>query len=94
MFSYNTSENPTIKVNADKVSEGHKFVFEDNGIGIEESDVLMISCLIRFHSFGPLFTQEVDSIYNLWEKPMAGFLSYGEIGNTGDQKIAEFHNAT
>jgi len=37
-IKYNTSENPTIKVNADKVSNGHQFVFEDNGIGIEEAD--------------------------------------------------------
>lgn len=82
--------NPDISVVTETVS-----LYDKNFAKKEDIDaVLMISCLIRFHSFGPLFAQEVDSIYNLWEKPMAGFLSYGEIGNTGDQKIAEFHNAT
>lgn len=82
--------NPDISVVTETVS-----LYDKNFSKKEDIDaVLMISCLIRFHSFGPLFAQEVDSIYKLWEKPMAGFLSYGEIGNTGDQKIAEFHNAT
>ncbi len=59
----------------------------------EINSVLMISCLIRYHSFGPLFEEEINAIYNLWNKPMSGFLSYGEIGNTGDGRV-EFHNAT
>jgi len=64
------------------------------GVGKEIDSLLMISCLIRHHSFGPLFEEEIRSIYQLWKKPMAGFLSYGEIGNTGDNAIVEFHNAT
>jgi len=81
---------PDIKVVTDTVDIYKNKLGEPDKIDA----VLMISCLIRHHAFGPLFEEEINSIYNLWDKPMAGFLSYGEIGNTGEDDIVEFHNAT
>ncbi len=82
--------NPDINVVTDTV----EYYKEKLGDGSDIDAVLMISCLIRYHSFGMLFEDEVNSIFNLWNKPMAGFLSYGEIGNTGEDDLVEFHNAT
>lgn len=82
--------NPDINVVTDTVD----YYKEKLGNGENMDAVLMISCLIRNHAFGPLFEEEINSIYNLWKKPMAGFLSYGEIGNTGESGVVEFHNAT
>jgi len=38
-IKYNSSEIPTIKVSANKISNGYEFVFEDNGIGMEEKNL-------------------------------------------------------
>jgi len=35
-IKYNTSDIPAIKVGAEKIPKGYKFIFEDNGIGIAE----------------------------------------------------------
>ena len=56
--------------------------------------IVMVSCKGRHTSFGPILEDEVRSIYEIWEAPMAGFLSYGEIGNTAQSGVCEFHNVT
>ena len=40
-----------------------------------------------------LIEEEVEGIYNVWKKPMAGFFSYGEVGQQQD-KISHFYNET
>ena len=62
--------------------------------GFAEADaVIMFSCKGRHGAFGPVLEEEVEGLYNYWKKPMIGFLSYGEIGNTKNG-ICEFHNET
>ena len=56
--------------------------------------IIMNSCAGRHFAFGPMFNDEVKGIYNLWDVPMVGFMAYGEIGNTGEEQICEFHNVT
>lgn len=59
-----------------------------------EADALILfSCKGRHGAFGPLIEDEINGLYNYWQKPMIGFLSYGEIGNTPNG-ICEFHNET
>jgi len=59
-----------------------------------EADALVLfSCKGRHGAFGPLLKNEIKGIYQYWGKPLIGFLSYGEIGNIGDENI-EFHNET
>jgi len=55
--------------------------------------VLMISCKGRHAAFGPMLEDEIEQIAALYQAPMAGFLSYGEIGAI-DHKGAALHNDT
>ncbi|MFK7907798.1 MAG: FIST signal transduction protein [Chitinophagales bacterium] len=56
--------------------------------------LIMNSCVGRKFSFGPMFEDEIEGIYNIWKKPMVGYMAYGEIGNTGEKQICEFHNVS
>ena len=56
--------------------------------------LLMVSCKGRHTSFGPLLEDEIKSIHNIWNVPMTGFLSNGEIGNSQIEGRYEFHNVT
>lgn len=68
--------------------------FQDLKSAAPEADALvLVSCKGRHGAFGPLLNKEIKGIYNYWEKPLIGFLSYGEIANLGTERI-EFHNET
>lgn len=56
--------------------------------------VVMISCKGRHTSFGPLLSDEVRGIYQVWRAPMVGFFSNGEIGNDLPDGKCAFHNVT
>jgi hypothetical protein len=55
--------------------------------------ILLFSCKGRHAALGPFLDDEVKGIYEHWQKPMVGFLSYGEFGNLKNG-ICEFHNET
>ncbi len=55
--------------------------------------ILHFSCKGRHGAFGPILKKEIKGIYDIWDKPVAGFLTYGEIGNV-DSLGSEFHNET
>lgn len=55
--------------------------------------LILFSCKGRHAALGPFLRDEVAGISDLWQKPMIGFLSYGEIGNLSNG-ICEFHNET
>jgi hypothetical protein len=60
----------------------------------QEADALILfSCKGRHAALGPFLEDEINGIYNFWQKPMTGFLSYGEIGNIHED-VCEFHNET
>ena len=59
----------------------------------EADALLLFSCKGRQAALGPLLDNEINGIYQYWQKPMIGFLSYGEIGNVENGKC-EFHNET
>jgi len=56
--------------------------------------ILITSCVGRNLTLGPYFKKEVKQIYEIWNKPIAGFLSGGEIGNVRESNKSTFHNAT
>lgn len=59
-----------------------------------EADALILfSCKGRHASLGPMIEDEVEGIFDYWEKPMIGFFSYGEIGNVKGG-MCDFHNET
>ena len=61
---------------------------------IPEADALiMFSCKARHQALGPLVEEEVENIRNLWNVPLIGFFSYGEIGSIAGN-TCDFHNET
>ncbi|MBU1821573.1 MAG: FIST C-terminal domain-containing protein [Bacteroidetes bacterium] len=55
--------------------------------------LIMFSCKARHLSLGPMVSEEIDQIKDVWGSPMVGFFSYGEFGKTINGKH-EFHNNT
>lgn len=46
--------------------------------------MILVSCKARHMSLGPIVEEEVKGIQNIWNKPLVGFFSYGEVGLTED----------
>lgn len=60
----------------------------------KEIDAMLIfSCVSRHLSFGEMAGEEIDRIKKVWNSPLIGFFSYGEIGKSIKGKH-EFHNNT
>lgn len=55
--------------------------------------LILFSCTGRKSALGPFLEDEIEGIYQHWQRPMIGFLTYGEIGNLSNG-ICEFHNET
>lgn len=68
--------------------------YQDFHQQVKDADALLLfSCKGRHGAFGPLLEDEIKGIFQEWNKPMIGFLSYGEFGDTGEGRC-EFHNST
>lgn len=68
--------------------------FKKYAVKQPEADALiMISCVARHMSLGPLIEEEIEGIYEVWNKPMVGFFSYGEVGQQ-EQGVSHFYNET
>jgi len=67
--------------------------------GLKERDmpeadaVVVFSCAGRILSLGPLMSQEISGVKNVWNVPMAGLFSNGEFGKTTEGNL-ELHNLT
>lgn len=61
---------------------------------IPQADALVIfSCAGRLLSFGPMMNMEIEGIRNLWNVPMAGMFSNGELARATKGNL-ELHNLT
>jgi len=61
---------------------------------IENPDaVIIFSCKARHLALGPIMEDEACKIRDIWNKPLIGFFTYGEIGAAKDS-VCDFHNAT
>jgi len=59
-----------------------------------EADALVVfSCAGRVLSLGPLMSQELEGIKNVWNVPMAGMFSNAELGRATGGNL-EMHNLT
>lgn len=68
--------------------------FTEFGKQVPEADaVILFSCQGREIAFGPWMGEEIDRLQKIWNSPMIGLFSFGEIGNSGDGKN-EFYNMT
>jgi hypothetical protein len=59
----------------------------------EADAMIMFSCKARHLSLGPLVSDEINRVKEVWNSPMVGFFSYGEMGKATKGKH-EFHNNT
>ncbi len=59
----------------------------------EADAVVVFSCAGRILSLGPLMTQELEGIKNVWNVPMAGMFSNAELGRATGGNL-EMHNIT
>lgn len=55
--------------------------------------LLMFSCTGRRMALGPLTSDEAGMVRTIWNKPLLGFFTYGEIGTTAGS-TCDFHNET
>lgn len=61
---------------------------------LPDADALvLISCKARHLALGPLAQDEIQGLHDLWNVPMLGFFSYGEIGARVPQHC-DFHTET
>ncbi len=59
----------------------------------EGDALIMFSCKARHLSLGPMVSEEIEGVKDVWQTPMVGFFSYGEMGRSRGGKH-EFHNNT
>lgn len=61
---------------------------------ISEADALIVfSCAGRFLSLGPMIGEEIEGIRKVWNVPMAGMFSNGELARATNGDL-EFHTLT
>ena len=61
---------------------------------IPEADaVILFSCAGRIISLGPLMNNEIEGVKNVWNAPMVGMFSNGELGRAAGGNL-EMHNLT
>jgi hypothetical protein len=59
-----------------------------------EADALVVfSCAGRIFSFGPMMNQEIEGVRKVWNAPMVGMFSNGELGRATGGNL-EMHNLT
>lgn len=60
----------------------------------EAADFLLVfSCMARHLALGPSISEEIGAAWEKWRVPLAGFFSYGEIGNDLNASC-DFYNQT
>jgi hypothetical protein len=61
---------------------------------IPEADALVVfSCAGRILAFGPMMNMEIEGLKKVWDVPMAGIFSNGELARATNGKL-EMHNLT
>ena len=55
--------------------------------------ILLFSCMARHHVSGPMVTEEIAAASDLWNAPLIGLFTYGEIGHNL-AGTCDFYNET
>ena len=75
----------------EKVVDGVKKLKESE---IPYADAIVVfSCAGRIHTLGPLMKKEIEGVQNIWDAPLVGFFSSGEIARATDGNN-DLHNLT
>jgi hypothetical protein len=54
--------------------------------------LIMFSCIARYITLGPMISEEIDGVRKIWDAPLIGFFSYGEIGKAFGGRHAYYNN--
>ena len=81
---------PSLEVLDNAVSQFQKMADK----GVKADAVVLISCMARKVVFGPLINHEIKGIKEIWNKPLIGFFSFGEIGRISEKDNCDLHNCT
>ncbi|HEV8506875.1 MAG TPA: FIST N-terminal domain-containing protein [Chitinophagaceae bacterium] len=65
--------------------------YGNNSVGADA--MIMFSCQGREIAFGPYMNDEIERLNKIWNVPMIGLFSFGEIGRGADGKY-DFYNMT
>jgi hypothetical protein len=68
-------------------------ISEFNRKAPESEAIVLFSCGGRHWAFGPMIEDEISAVRKLWDVPLVGFFTYGEIGPVL-QGRCDFHNLT
>ena len=69
-----------------------KDMIQFRNIESEKPDaILMFNCAVRSRSLGNFMNTELKAIHQIWQTPIVGFSSWGEIGNSLNASCG-FHN--
>ena len=74
----------------DRVIEGCQTLKERSP---EADAIVYFSCAGRLFSLGPLMKREIESVGELWDVPLAGFFSTGEMARATGGRL-ELNNIT
>jgi hypothetical protein len=55
--------------------------------------VIVFNCAGRYMTLGPLLHKEIEGVKKVWDVPMAGFFSFGELARATHGNL-EMHNMT
>jgi hypothetical protein len=55
--------------------------------------IILFSCMARHHVSGPMVAEEITAASDLWNAPLIGLFSYGEIGHNSTG-ACDFYNET
>jgi hypothetical protein len=55
--------------------------------------IVLYSCMARHRALGPMVEDEISGVRKLWDVPLIGFFTYGEIG-PALHGVCDFHNDT
>jgi len=55
--------------------------------------IIIFSCAGRILSLGPLMSKEIEGVKNVWNVPMVGFFTNGELGRATNGNL-DLHNLT
>ena len=61
--------------------------------GTKADAMVLFSCMGRVIAFGPYMSDEIGRLNKIWDSPMIGLFSFGEIGRGAEGKY-EFYNMT
>jgi hypothetical protein len=77
----------------DVVEHALEKITDFRSLTTEADAIVLFSCAIRHMALGPMVEEEIAGIRKLWNVPMIGFFTFGEIGPL-PQGRCEFHGYT